>query len=70
MPKAARVLGVGVRTAYREAHSGTIPSVTIGRRLVVPTHKLFAMLGLDVESGAPAPADRAAAGCGEPATAV
>jgi excisionase family DNA binding protein len=63
--EAGRILGLSRSAAYRAAARGEIPTLRFGRRLVVPTARLFAMLGLrelrdDVEavgagSGGPAP---------------
>lgn len=42
---AARILGISRGLAYESVRSGGIPSLRIGRRLVVPTASLLAMLG-------------------------
>jgi hypothetical protein len=34
--------------AYRAAASGELPTITFGRRLLVPTYRLLEMLGLPV----------------------
>ena len=44
---AARLLGVGRSTAYAAARDGSLPSLRIAGRLLVPTAKLAAMLGID-----------------------
>lgn len=57
--EAAIILGVSRRSAYRAANAGQIPTVRIGRRLLVPSAKLLKILGLSHEArgGAkPAPA--------------
>lgn len=42
---AARVLGIGTRTAYKHVHSGAIPSIRIGTGIIkIPTHRLIALL--------------------------
>jgi excisionase family DNA binding protein len=52
--EAGRVLGVSRRSAYRAVARGEIPSVKVGRRLLVPTQRLFDLLGIPIE-GAAAP---------------
>ena len=46
---AARLLGVSRSAAYRAAASGQLPTITFGRRLLVPTSRLLEMLGLPDE---------------------
>jgi excisionase family DNA binding protein len=46
---AARLLGVSRSAAYRAAASGQLPTITFGRRLLVPTSRLLEMLGLPAE---------------------
>ncbi len=48
---AGELLGISRRSAYRAAARGELPTLRLGRRLVVPTPKLLAMLG--VEEAAP-----------------
>ena len=43
---AAKLLGVSRSAAYRAAASGQLPTITFGRRLLVPTSRLLEMLGL------------------------
>ena len=43
--EAARIIGVGRATAYQAVRAGQIPSVRVGRRVLVPRHALFALLG-------------------------
>jgi len=50
--EAARALGIGRSTAYAAAHDGTLPTVRISKRILVPTSKLAALLGLSHESEA------------------
>ena len=45
---AARILGISRGLAYTAVQSGDIPALKIGRRLVVPTAALVAMVGGDV----------------------
>ena len=45
--QAGDLLGVSRRSAYRAAARGQIPTVRIGRRLLVPTQRLLDLLGLD-----------------------
>ena len=45
IPEAARLLGISRSAAYRAVARGEIPTIRIGRRLLVPTAKLYAMLG-------------------------
>jgi excisionase family DNA binding protein len=48
--EAGDVLGVGRGTAYECAQRGEIPTLQLGRRLVVPVPLLLSMLG-DVHQG-------------------
>jgi excisionase family DNA binding protein len=50
--EAGRLLGVSRSAAYRAAGRGELPTIRIGRRLLVPTAKLKAMLGLDADGTA------------------
>lgn len=54
VPEAAEVLGVGRGLAYDAARAGDIPTISIGRRLVVPVHQLLRMLGVPPHDDAPA----------------
>ncbi len=45
IPETAVLLGISRSAAYRAVTRGEIPSVRIGRRLLVPTAKLYTMLG-------------------------
>jgi len=58
VPEAAELLGVSRGVAYEAARSGELPTVRLGRRLVVPRAKFEAMLGLNGHGPA---ADRAEA---------
>ncbi len=44
---AGELLGISRRSAYRAAARGELPTLRLGRRLVVPTPKLLAMLGVE-----------------------
>lgn len=46
--RAAKLLGVSRSVAYRAAASGQLPTISFGRRLLVPTSRLLEMLGLPV----------------------
>jgi excisionase family DNA binding protein len=46
---AAKLLGVSRSTAYRAAARGQLPTITFGRRLLVPTRRLLELLGLPME---------------------
>jgi excisionase family DNA binding protein len=45
--EAARVLGIGRNSAYEAARRGEIPTIKIGRRLVVPRAALDRILAGD-----------------------
>ena len=47
--RAARLLGLSRSAAYRAAATGQLPTLSFGRRLVVPTFRLMQMLGIPVE---------------------
>jgi excisionase family DNA binding protein len=44
--EAARCLGIGRSTAYAAARDGSLPTIRISKRILVPTAKLRALLGL------------------------
>jgi excisionase family DNA binding protein len=44
---AARVLGISDVSAYRAIARGDIPAVRIGKRILVPTHRLRELLDGD-----------------------
>jgi excisionase family DNA binding protein len=46
---AARLLGVSRSTAYRAAARGQLPTITFGRRLLVPTRPLLELLGVPID---------------------
>jgi excisionase family DNA binding protein len=43
--EAAKVLGIGRNNAYAAARNGDIPTIKIGKRILVPTAPLKKMLG-------------------------
>lgn len=44
VPQAGRILGIGRDAAYAAASRGELPTLRLGRRLVVPTGRLRSML--------------------------
>ncbi len=49
--EAAGFLGLSKPSIYAAVQSGELPTIRIGRRLLVPTAKLRKMLGLDDAGG-------------------
>ena len=49
--QAGELLGISRRSAYRAVQAGQIPSIRLGRRLLVPTARLLRMLGLTETNG-------------------
>ena len=47
--EAAALLRIGRSTAYAAAHDGSLPTFRIRNRLLVPTARLLAMLGIEGE---------------------
>ena len=45
--EAARYLGIGRSTAYAAARDGSLPTIRISNRILVPAAKLRALLGLE-----------------------
>ena len=43
---AAELLGISRASAFRAVHRGQLPSIRLGRRIVIPTAALRALLGL------------------------
>lgn len=43
--QAGELLGISRRSAYRAAHEGQIPTLRLGRRILVPTPRLLKLLG-------------------------
>jgi excisionase family DNA binding protein len=60
--QAAKLLGIGRSTAYELVHAGDIPSLRLGRRIVVPICQIANKLG--------APADAVATAAAEPETSL
>lgn len=54
VPEAGKLLGIGRDSAYRAAAEGTLPTLRFNNRLVVPTAKLLAMLGIQPDEKLPA----------------
>lgn len=48
--QASELLGISLRSAYKCARTGELPTLRLGRRLLVPTPKLMRMLGVEPES--------------------
>jgi excisionase family DNA binding protein len=48
--EAGELLGIGRSLAYSKAASGELPSIRLGRRLVVPTAAILRLLGREVEA--------------------
>lgn len=48
--EAAKLLGIGRSTAYELVHTGDIPSLRLGRRIVVPVAQIAAQLGLSYDA--------------------
>lgn len=44
--QAGTLLGISRRSAYRAVAAGHLPTIKLGRRLLVPTYKLYALLGI------------------------
>jgi excisionase family DNA binding protein len=51
IPAAAKLLGISRSAGYRAAACGQIPTLRIGRRLLVPTAKLHRLLGWLPDTG-------------------
>ena len=47
VPTAGRVLGLGRCASYEAARRGDLPTIRIGRRILVPVVPLLAMVGID-----------------------
>ncbi|MBO1417406.1 helix-turn-helix domain-containing protein [Streptomyces sp. FH025] len=50
VPEAGRLFGLERAASYNAARRGDIPTITVGRRLLVPTAKLRVLLGLDAQA--------------------
>ncbi len=44
--QAGELLGISRRSAYRAASTGDLPTIKLGRRLLVPTARVLDLLGL------------------------
>jgi excisionase family DNA binding protein len=51
---AGQLLGLGRSAAYEAVRRSELPVLRFGRRMVVPTARVLAMLGLERDEGAPA----------------
>jgi len=49
IPEAGAIFDLGRAASYQAARRGEIPTIRLGKRLLVPTAKLRAMLGLSSE---------------------
>lgn len=49
--EAAQMIGISRTSAYQAARTGELPTIRIGRRLLVPRHALARMLYLEDEEG-------------------
>ena len=47
---AAEILGISRGSAYEAVRRGEIPSISVGRRRLIPTAPLMEMLGIDQQS--------------------
>ena len=47
--EAAQLLGIGRNTAYEGVRNGDLPSIRVGRRILVPTARLERLLEGDTE---------------------
>jgi excisionase family DNA binding protein len=59
--QAGQLLGISRGAAYRAAANDQIPTIRLGRRLLVPTARLHQLLGIAANEP-PVPATAAAAG--------
>lgn len=48
--EAAELVGISRTTAYELAQSGELPTVRLGRRILVPVNQLADVLGTDVDA--------------------
>lgn len=65
---AAQALGIGRNAAYEAVQRGELPSLRLGRRVLVPTAQLRRMLGLDLEREDAAGSDTGDASSTSPTT--
>lgn len=59
--EAGTVLGLGREAAYRAAAAGQIPTIRLGRRLIVPVASLLRMLDIDASGDNSQPSTSASA---------
>ena len=57
-PETAKWMGLSKSSVYAAAERGEIPTIRVGRRLLVPTATLRRMLALDVDTEPESPAGR------------
>lgn len=50
--EAAVIAGIGINQAYAAVREGTIPSLRIGNRILIPRKKFMAMLNGDAQESA------------------
>jgi len=60
VPEAAEFLGISRGSAYTAAHTGEIPTIRVGERLLVPVARLDALLAGTADT-APRPEEAASA---------
>jgi excisionase family DNA binding protein len=48
--RAGRLMGVSRNSAYEAARTGELPVLRVGRRLLVPTAKFLALLGISEQN--------------------
>jgi excisionase family DNA binding protein len=51
VPEVARMLGICRVTAYARAKDGTIPTIRLGHRVLVPKSAVLRLLGTDPQAG-------------------
>jgi excisionase family DNA binding protein len=51
--EAAQLLGIGRQSAYQAARTGELPTIKLGRRLLVPRAQLDTLLGVDQKDERP-----------------
>ena len=51
VPEAAEALGIGRNAAYEAARTGQLPTIRIGKRILVPVVALERLLDLDKHEG-------------------
>lgn len=53
----ARLLGVGRATVYNAVRDGVLPSLRLGKRILIPTGPLLELVGSDDADAGPLPSD-------------